>query len=143
VTSERHGVIEHDASLTRPDSAVGNNTVFDELIYIQMYQYVNPSKPSYMTSDSLASYRKFRQNQCKQLNPTGYSLPLKARFGASAEAAILFMEFKDPEVGEMYMPWVDIFFREERLPFELGWQTRSINMPEFTKLTLSMAFRSA
>jgi hypothetical protein len=138
---QRHDAIEHDASLTRQDTLVGNNTLFDESIYSTIRQFTTKTETGeYLSLDNVGRYRKFRQQTCKNQHPDTYHLPIKAQGGAAAEGAIAYLVFRD-ETNMIRMSWLDVFFREERLPFELGWQTRKISSNEFLLSTAKVLFR--
>ena len=80
-----------------------------------------------------------RQNTCKEQHPDTYHLSFKGQAAAAAEGAVAYMVFKD-ETGMIRMSWLDVFFKEERLPFELGWETRKISTADFMKATAKVLF---
>jgi hypothetical protein len=34
------------------------------------------------------------------------------------------------ETGDIRIDWMDVLFKQERLPFELGWSLRALNLDE-------------
>jgi len=122
----RHGFIEHDASLSRDDSLVGNNTVFNQDVYngIKYFVKVQNGK-EYLSLRNLGLFRKFRHNECKELHPTTFEFGIKAQVAAAGEAALIYLLFKDAS-NQIRVEWMDVFFEQERLPFELGWKTPNV-----------------
>jgi hypothetical protein len=108
--SRRHNHIEHDASLSRLDFAQGNNSVFDENVYKDIYRFTefNDARVAwYLSLDGLAEFIKFRQMKSKETHPDTYDFGVKYTGAAMAEAAILYLIFRD-DTDMIRMEWIGI-----------------------------------
>jgi hypothetical protein len=140
----KHNEIEHDASLTRLDFDLGNNTLFNPAIYARIYDYaeLDPrTEKWHLSLSGLAQFRKYRQEMSQFLHPDTYVFNTKFLVGASAEASILFLLFRD-DTNRINMDWLDVFFKEERFPFELGWKMNRISGFELMKTLAMMIWQS-
>jgi hypothetical protein len=61
-----HGVLEHDASLTRTDALFGNNHIFNETVYNSSRQWWTEET---VTLQMLANSKLFRQIESRSQNP--------------------------------------------------------------------------
>lgn len=94
-------------------------------------------KNGFVRYNGLPRFRHEREKHSRINNPD-YLFGGKQQTSAYAEAAILFLEFKDGSNGAR-KDWLDVFFKEERLPFELGWEVREVSILEV--LGTTTAFR--
>lgn len=118
---DKHGVIEHDVSLSRNDAALGSNSkfspeVFEETIkgYEAVYRARNPlaNKESDITVDwEIASHVRYarvlssKANHVKENKPFTYTL--KEAITSYGESALLLNVLgKD---GHAPLPWIKIF----------------------------------
>ncbi|KAF9265817.1 Cloroperoxidase [Marasmius fiardii PR-910] len=119
------GVIEHDASISRHDSALGNNKDFDE----ELYQTLATSNPGvdYYNVTSAAQVMKARLDHSLANNPkvTNTIKEFQTRAG---EASLYLSTMGDPATGRAPKKFVDILFREERMPLEEGWKISSVQI---------------
>ncbi|ESK90030.1 hypothetical protein Moror_7920 [Moniliophthora roreri MCA 2997] len=118
-----HGNIEHDASVSRQDRDLGNNVVFNEEIYTTLANS-NPDVDYYNTT-SAGLVQKARMEQSRATNPT-FRNTIKEFQVRTRESALYLTVMGDPETGMAPKKFVDIFFREERLPLEEGWRVNKI-----------------
>ncbi|KAK0505376.1 Chloroperoxidase [Armillaria luteobubalina] len=100
-----HGTIEHDASLSRSDYNLGDNA---------------------STISTRPPQAKSRKNASLMIpSPTPVSSRLntdKEFFVRTRESALYLSVMGDPAMGSVApKKFVDIFFREERMPIEEGW----------------------
>ncbi|KAK2614984.1 hypothetical protein N8I77_001764 [Diaporthe amygdali] len=117
----KHNLIEHDASLSRADIFFGDNWSFNQTIFDETKSYW----PS--TTISLSDAAKAlvaRQKSAESINPD-YNLPLDGHTNSLGQTAMYLGLFGDYDDGNANRSWVEYFFENERLPFELGWQRRS------------------
>ncbi|OQR94250.1 hypothetical protein ACHHYP_01541 [Achlya hypogyna] len=119
-----HNAIEHDASLTRLDAALGSNTKLNSTLLAELLATSADGK--YITKSELAQYRVARETNSRKINPS-FTFGVKQQVIAYAEAAALFVAFQDA-TGAMRVDWIKMFFAEEKLPFELGWTLRPITL---------------
>ncbi|KAJ7901661.1 Peroxidase, family 2-domain-containing protein [Mycena leptocephala] len=103
-----HNLIEHDASLSRQDFAVGDNLHFNETIFTTLANS-NPGVMHARLADSLANTPNVT-NSPKSLGIRGI------------ESAFYLSAMGDPVTGVAPKKFVKIFFREERLPVAEGWK---------------------
>ncbi|KAJ3172352.1 hypothetical protein HK101_011156 [Irineochytrium annulatum] len=134
-----HGGIEHDASLTRSDTALGDNTAFNETLFEQLLSY--SSDGVYITLDELAKFRAAREKHSKAMNPS-FSFGPKPQFTAYGEAALLYFSMKD-ETDKIRVDWIKVLFREERFPVELGWKPKPMSFFTIVGLIADIRVRAA
>ncbi|KAJ3069784.1 hypothetical protein HK102_006841 [Quaeritorhiza haematococci] len=132
---KKHGVIEHDGSLSRTDQSLdGESLAFNLTLYSDIYQFAtNPPGPNqHITLDGLIKFRKFADRRCRSINPTCElkGLNIKPRVTAYGEAALVYLFLKD-EKKVVPMKWMDELFINEKFPVESGWRPKKIG---FAKL---------
>ncbi|KAK0225327.1 Peroxidase, family 2-domain-containing protein [Armillaria fumosa] len=113
-----HGTIEHDASLSRSDFLLGDNVHFNETIYTALTQS-NPGF-DYFNATSAGKVQKKRLADDTLANP-GIINTVKEFTLRTGESALYLSVMGDPVTGVAPKKFVDIFFREERMPIEEGW----------------------
>ncbi|KAF7315032.1 HEME-HALOPEROXIDASE domain-containing protein [Mycena indigotica] len=113
-----HGTIEFDASLSREDFAVGDNSKFNESIY-STYANSNPGVSFYnVNSTGKAMFDRLALQEKKNPQITNTDKEIGFR---SFTAALPLAIFGNVTTGVAPKKFVDIWFREERLPFAEGW----------------------
>ncbi|KAJ7481289.1 Cloroperoxidase [Mycena galericulata] len=117
-----HNLIEHDASISRNDfgpDGTGDNVHFNETTF-SVLANVNPGK-DYYDGTSAGEVQRARLAHSIATNPnvTNTEKEFKLR---SRESAFYLSIFGNPLTGIAPKQFVQIFFREERLPFAEGWQ---------------------
>ncbi|KAI0442789.1 Chloroperoxidase [Xylaria telfairii] len=116
----KHNLLEHDASLSRTDAFFGNNHVFNETVFEETMQYwVEPVIDAKM----LANSKIARQLNSKAFNPT-YTFTLVTEEFSLGEVVAPVIAFGDTEAVTVNRTLVEYFFKNERLPTELGWKKR-------------------
>ncbi|WQF83630.1 Putative chloroperoxidase [Colletotrichum destructivum] len=119
----KHDLIEHDASLSRADIYFGDNWSFNQTIFDETKSYWPSATIS--ISDA-AKALAARQKSAEAINPE-FNLPLDGHTNSLGQTAMYLGLFGDYDDGNANRAWVEYFFENERLPFELGWQRRSDN----------------
>ncbi|KAJ3943672.1 uncharacterized protein N0V96_006602 [Colletotrichum fioriniae] len=117
----KHDLIEHDASLSRADIYFGDNWSFNQTIFDETKSYW-PSET--ISISDAAKALVARQKSAEKINPE-YKLPLDGYTNSLGQTAMYLGLFGDYDDGNANRAWVECFFENERLPFELGWQRRS------------------
>ncbi|KAJ7489169.1 Cloroperoxidase [Mycena latifolia] len=113
-----HNLIEHDASLSRGDFALGDNLHFNETIFATLananfgVDYYNATSAGQVQHDRLAISLATNPN----ITNTGKEFLVRCR-----ESAVYLSIMGDPLTGVAPKKFVQIFFREERLPIAEGW----------------------
>ncbi|KAG7448171.1 uncharacterized protein BT62DRAFT_890121, partial [Guyanagaster necrorhizus] len=130
---KKHNVIEHDASISRSDFLLGDNLHFNETIYTALAQS-NPSV-SYYNTTSAGQVIKQRIADDRLANPKIFLTPVNCEIHA-IESALYLSVMGDPSTGVAPKRLVDIFFREERMPFGGGWNIPSMLINEASLLEL-------
>ncbi|KAF5378918.1 hypothetical protein D9757_008723 [Collybiopsis confluens] len=117
--SALYGNIEHDTSLSRSDYALGDNIHFDETIY-QTLASSNPGV-DYYNITSAAQVVEQRLIDDKIVNP-GLINTIKEITFRTRESAFYLSTMGNVTAGTAPKKFVDILFREERLPLQEGWR---------------------
>ncbi|KAF7296255.1 HEME-HALOPEROXIDASE domain-containing protein [Mycena chlorophos] len=116
-----HNLIEHDASLSRSDyqNGTGDALHFNATIYSVMANS-NPGSDYYnLTSTARVMYERLQYSIAT--NPTLINT-MNEVTGRAATAALALTSMGNATTGVAPKKFVDILFREERLPFLEGWK---------------------
>ncbi|KAJ7720028.1 Cloroperoxidase [Mycena metata] len=114
-----HNLIEHDASLSRGDFALGDNLHFNETIFTTLananpgVDYYDATSASHVQDERLAISLATNPN----ITNTGKEFDVRTR-----ESGLYLSVMGNPLTGVAPKPFVQIFFREERLPIAEGWK---------------------
>ncbi|KAJ7265320.1 Cloroperoxidase [Mycena rebaudengoi] len=114
-----HNLVEHDASISRNDFGLGDHIKFNESVYSVLANsnpgedYYEPFSSGQVQRDRLADSRARNPN----LVNTGKEFQLRSR-----ETALYLSIFGSGLDGLAPKKFVDVFFREERLPIAEGWK---------------------
>lgn len=119
----KHNLIEHDASLSRKDAYSGDALNFDEEVWAGTSAVWRDTKATTVSIEAAAKGRLARIAKAKAENPE-YNLTSGGEAAGLGETALFVAVMGDKVEGNARVDWVDIFFRESRLPFAEGW-TRS------------------
>ncbi|KAF7550909.1 heme-thiolate peroxidase [Cylindrodendrum hubeiense] len=115
----KHGILEHDGSLSRNDVYFGDNHSFNETIWTSVASHFNQSTISIATA---AIARKERLQAAAAVNPA-FSLSASDTQFSFIETALYLSIFGSVEDGNAVTEWVKIMFEQERLPFQEGFTT--------------------
>ncbi|KAI7775115.1 hypothetical protein LA080_007348 [Diaporthe eres] len=112
----RHGIIEHDGSLSRADIYFGDNHSFNATIW--------GTVASFFTEDTIdvktaARARAARLAAAAQENPE-FNLTSSGVNFSLIESALYLSVFNNGSSSTAVTEWVKVMFQEERLPFEEG-----------------------
>ncbi|KAK7039906.1 Chloroperoxidase [Favolaschia claudopus] len=114
-----HGLIEHDASLSRVDAALGDPLHFSEQIFSTL-AHSNPGVNYYnTTSAGHVQFARLADSLKKNPNVTNTPHEFKIR---TRESAFYLSVMGEPLTGIAPKKFVNIFFRENRLPIQEGWK---------------------
>ncbi|CVK95124.1 related to chloroperoxidase [Fusarium mangiferae] len=114
----KHGVIEHDGSLSRADIFFGDNHSFNETIWAATASHFTEPTISIATA---AKARKDRLKAAEAANPE-FSLPADLQQFSFIETALYLSVFGNLNDGNAKTEWVKTLFQEERLPFDEGFK---------------------
>ncbi|KAL0063166.1 hypothetical protein AAF712_009960 [Marasmius tenuissimus] len=132
-----HGNIEHDASLSRQDRNLGDNIAFNEEIYTTLANS-NPGFDFY-NATSAGLVQKARLEQTKATNPN-FRSTIK-EFQIRTRESVLYlmvMTGGDPRTGIAPKKFVDVFFREERMPIEEGWRISKVPIDQANEQSIAV-----
>ncbi|KAJ7493571.1 Chloroperoxidase, partial [Mycena latifolia] len=113
-----HNLVEHDASISRNDFAVGDNLHFNETVFSTLAN-ANPGVDFYNTT-SAGLVQRDRLANSIAINPN-VTNTRKEFLLRSRESALYLSIMGDPATAVAPKKFVQIFFREERLPIAEGW----------------------
>ncbi|KAJ7252381.1 Cloroperoxidase [Mycena haematopus] len=113
-----HNLIEHDASISRNDFALGDNLHFNETVFSTLAN-ANPGVNFYnATSAAQVMHARLADSLARNVNITNTPKEFAIRIRKSA----LYLSLMgNPVTGVAPKNFVQIFFREERLPIAEGW----------------------
>ncbi|KAJ7059240.1 Cloroperoxidase [Mycena amicta] len=120
-----HSLIEHDASISRGDFALGDNLHFNETIFSTLVN-ANPGVDFY-NATSAGVVQKQRLAISIATNPSVTNTAKEFAF-RTRESALYLSLMGNPTTGVAPKNFVQIFFREERLPIAEGWQRPNITI---------------
>ncbi|KAJ7188847.1 Cloroperoxidase [Mycena filopes] len=114
-----HGTIEFDASLSRGDFALGDNTHFNESIFTTLANANSGVDYYNVTSAGRVQFERLADSERTNPNITNTDKEIGFR---SFTSALYLAVFGNVTTGVAPKEFVQIWFREERLPYAEGWQ---------------------
>ncbi|KAK3116622.1 hypothetical protein LTR53_002797 [Teratosphaeriaceae sp. CCFEE 6253] len=125
--------IEHDNSLSREDYNFGrnNNTVFSPRIWGQVLRIWRGAR--IINFELANAARAERLTVSNITDAPGWFVPAVA--AAFHETAFYLSLFGDPVNGNARQDWINVWFEQERMPFELGWT--ATQRPTITEASLA------
>ncbi|KAJ7921464.1 Cloroperoxidase [Mycena leptocephala] len=114
-----HNLVEHDASISRNDDALGDNLHFNETIFANLAN-ANPGV-DYYNATSAAHVQDERLAISLRTNPNVTDTPKEVAL-RTRESALYLSVMGNALTGIAPKKFVQIFFREERLPIAEGWK---------------------
>ncbi|KAM7196868.1 Cloroperoxidase [Naviculisporaceae sp. PSN 640] len=115
----KHGVIEHDSSLSRKDTALGDNIAFDAQVFDPVAETLFASEKISITTAAQA--RRQRIAAAAAANPQ-FNFTAREDGASALESALYLAVFGNGVEGDARSDWVEVFFREERLPYREGFR---------------------
>ncbi|KAG9189138.1 hypothetical protein G6011_06006 [Alternaria panax] len=112
--------IEHDASMSRQDAALGNPQPFYNLNWQQYISFFAGKDRTDIATASKAKYARTLDSQ--KNNPEFVYGVREAVFSYGENALYLQAMGSDPVSGKAKMEYMRSLFEQEKLPFELGWR---------------------
>jgi hypothetical protein len=157
----KHNIIEHDASLSRPDVALGDGSqAFDAAVWAETLGYFGNVTEVGIKEVAAARWGRV---QASRRDNDKFTYGDTQRFSSYFESAAYWQILRDAKTGKARVEWIDILFRklarhvscgeceanvvcvagQERLPWNEGW--RPVNrMDGFStaQVTLQMALNT-
>lgn len=129
----KHGVIEHDGSLSRADLSMGphhdNHTFSPEIWATTLSVLRSPDSPDSdedlderISIEKAAKMRGYRIEQGPKINPEGFHMSSEDLRFSAIETALYLRVFGEGTGGGARTRWVRVMFEEERLPIEEGFK---------------------
>ncbi|KAJ3768371.1 Peroxidase, family 2-domain-containing protein [Lentinula raphanica] len=122
-----HGTLEHDASMSRNDLALGDNIHFNETVFTTLANS-NPGVDYYNVT-SAAQVLEQRLAEDKIVNPSLINT-VKEFEVRVIESGFYLSVMGNVTTGVAPKNFVQILFREERLPLEEGWKRSEVPIGE-------------
>ncbi|KAK1974141.1 Chloroperoxidase [Colletotrichum cereale] len=113
----RHGIIEHDASLTRLDNRFGDPSVFDPDVYDETLWYW-PDPTVSIRQGAAARLGRIRTSASTNVD---FEMRLEDNFRGLGEVAGFYLTLGDRTAGTVNRTWLTYFLEKELLPVPLGW----------------------
>ncbi|TLD08126.1 hypothetical protein PspLS_11958 [Pyricularia sp. CBS 133598] len=137
-----HNRLEHDASLSRKDVYLGGDGfTFDDATFNQWFSHFGDKE--YVDLETAATARYSRVRHSRAHNPT-FVLDAGKRFASYAETILYFRTIVDPRNQQCRKDFVEIFFKEQRIPYKEGWRRPTVETTgiSFSSDILELALRT-
>ncbi|KAL4933185.1 peroxidase family protein [Aspergillus undulatus] len=135
----RHGILEHDISLSRSDAYFGDPNPFNETVWAETESYFTTPM---ITVEQVAKARMGRLATSKKTNPD-HELSMLADGFSWGECATFFEIMADGTTGTVDKRFIEYWFRNERMPTEIGWQRRNVTMQGSERVKYSQMLMEA
>jgi hypothetical protein len=115
--------IEHDASMSRQDAALGNNQPFYAPNWNQYISFFDGKSTTDIPTASKAKFARYQDSLAR--NPD-FTYGLREAVLSYGENALYLQAMADPVSGQAPISYVRILFEQEKLPYELGWRPSTV-----------------
>ncbi|KAN0099916.1 Cloroperoxidase [Hyaloscypha variabilis] len=115
---DKHHILEHDASLSRNDFYFGDDHTFNSTIWDHTATYFTGPTISFTEA---AAARSNRIARAAAVNPQ-FNMTATEHTNSYFESALYMGVFGNLTTGNAVTNWVEILFRQERLPYLEGWR---------------------
>ncbi|KAL8278080.1 hypothetical protein RQP46_009540 [Phenoliferia psychrophenolica] len=113
-----------DASFSRPDATMGDFMKFNQTVWDRTMSFNKPGATTWTTRSMLDAHYARLQDAKKDSPDTVYG-PRQALF-EYLEMSVTSQLLGDWWFGNPRLDWVEILFKEERLPYKEGWRAHPI-----------------
>jgi len=135
---EHNFPIEHDASLSRADfNEGGDNYSFNQSIFDQVLSYYTGMAN---TSIEVAAKAKYARVTTEEGSDPDFTYTPQQFVLSYGETALYISVMGNPVTGVAPLEYVEIFFEEERLPYNEGWRppTTQTNLATLAAMVLEL-----
>jgi hypothetical protein len=109
----KHGLIEHDASLSRDDAALGDNHKFNPVIFNTYLDHFGDATETSLASASAARYSRVVTARSEhQLMNKEFTYGLKEYILSLGETVLLLAVLGDPKEGKVPLQYLKVLFRK-------------------------------
>jgi len=120
---QKHGVIEHDVSLSRNDIALGDNHSFDKSVWEGvMASYGEATETDFGLVSKARYERMMASKKSHEEVKKDFQYGIKEFILSYGESALFLGILGDPKEGKIPLEYLRVLFQEERLPFKEGWR---------------------
>ncbi|KAF9885065.1 hypothetical protein FE257_000796 [Aspergillus nanangensis] len=134
-----HGILEHDISLSRSDAYFADPNPFNATVWAETASHFTTPM---ITVEQVAKARMGRLATSKATNPE-HELSALADGFSWGECASFFEIMADGTTGTVNKTFIEYWFRNERMPTEIGWKRRSTTMPSSERLKYTRLLEEA
>ncbi|XPS91099.1 hypothetical protein M3J09_000522 [Ascochyta lentis] len=129
--------IEHDASMSRQDAALGNDQPFYDPNWQQYITFFNGKTVTDVPTASKAKFARYNDSLTK--NPQ-FTYGIREAIFSYGENAIYLQAMSDPVSGMAKIEYVRSLFEKERLPYNLGWRPSKapITLPSLGNMVVQL-----
>ncbi|KAF2131805.1 Cloroperoxidase [Dothidotthia symphoricarpi CBS 119687] len=129
--------IEHDASMSRQDAALGNDQPFYNPNWQQYISFFDGKATTDVPTASKAKFARYNDSLTK--NPA-FTYGIREAIFSYGENAIYLQAMSDPVTGKAQVSYVKSLFEQEKLPFNLGWRpsTLPITLPSLGAMVVQL-----
>ncbi|KAI1056368.1 hypothetical protein LB507_002378 [Fusarium sp. FIESC RH6] len=135
----RHGILEHDISISRSDAYFADPNPFNQTVWEETLTYFPDEM---ITVEQVAKARMGRLETSKKTNPE-HSLSALASGFSWGEMASFFEIMADGTTGTVKKDYIEYWFKNERMPTEIGWQRRTVTMRGSERMAFSRKLMEA
>ncbi|KAH7073411.1 Chloroperoxidase [Paraphoma chrysanthemicola] len=138
---DKHNAVEHDGSLSRKDYDLGDTAQdFDPSVFAETLSYFGGKSEVGLADVAAARWGRI---QCSNATNPKFTYGDPQYFPSYFESSAYFQLFKDTKTNKASVKWIDIFFREERMPFNEGWRpVNPINGVSIAQTVLQLALHT-
>ena len=111
--------IEHDASMSRQDAALGNDQPFYDPNWQQYITFFDGKSVTDVPTASKAKFARYNDSLTKNLE---FTYGIREAIFSYGENAIYLQAMSDPVSGNAKIEYVRSLFEKEQLPYNLGWR---------------------
>ncbi|KAF2488826.1 Cloroperoxidase [Lophium mytilinum] len=120
---DKHGLIEHDVSLSRSDYALGDNHTFDKGVWERvMSTYEGKTETDFATVSEARYGRVLAAKKAHEEAQKTFEYGIKEFVLSYGESALFLGILGDPKEGKIPVEYLRVLFEQERLPFNEGWR---------------------
>ncbi|KAF2805367.1 Cloroperoxidase [Mytilinidion resinicola] len=120
---DKHGMIEHDVSLSRSDYALGDNHTFDKGVWEGVMSTYEGKEQTDFATVSKARYRRvLASKKAHEEAQKAFEYGIKEFVLSYGESALFLGILGDPKDGKIPVEYLRVLFEQERLPFNEGWR---------------------
>lgn len=120
---DKHGLIEHDVSLSRNDVAFGDNHTFSKEIWEEvMKSYGGDTETSFATVSQARYDRVLASKKAHAEAKKDFQYGIKEFILSYGESALFLGILGSPDEGKIPLEYLKVLFQEERVPYKEGWR---------------------